>query len=311
MFWVFILNLLSAVNARKFTVSGVSAGAYMAVQLHFAHSEDCVGVGVIAGGPYYCARDSQVFATTACLTSPFLINSDSLIQYATEKNQSGDIDPLSNLKNRPVWIYAGTRDTVVNPSVGKILNETYNYFGAKVATDFSVDSEHAWITDYWGKDCTYLGPPFINNCNFDAAGRILKYLYGHLEQKGTFNASNLFTFNQKNYGSSSSGFANTGYMYVPTGCQGSRKDTCLVHVSLHGCQMSYKYIQEDFVKYSGLNEWAERHNIIVIYPQNEKSSKNPMGCWDWWGYTGSDYALQTGDQIYGIYKMVQELPSFS
>lgn len=42
---------------RKASVSGVSSGAYMAVQLHVAYSETFMGVGSIAGGPYFCAEN--------------------------------------------------------------------------------------------------------------------------------------------------------------------------------------------------------------------------------------------------------------
>jgi hypothetical protein len=34
---------------------------------------------------------------------------------------------------------------------------------------------------------------------------------------------------------------------------------------------------------------------------------NPRGCWDWWGYTGTDYATKTGVQIVAIVAMVERL----
>ena len=43
------------------TVSGLSSGGFMAVQLHVAHSATLVkGAGIVAGGPYYCAEGSIV-----------------------------------------------------------------------------------------------------------------------------------------------------------------------------------------------------------------------------------------------------------
>jgi pimeloyl-ACP methyl ester carboxylesterase len=41
-------------DAEPLTVSGLSSGGYMAVQLAVAHSKRFRGVGVFAGGPYYC-----------------------------------------------------------------------------------------------------------------------------------------------------------------------------------------------------------------------------------------------------------------
>jgi hypothetical protein len=48
------------------TVSGLSSGAFMAHQLHVAHSDIIDGVGIFAGGPYYCAEGSQTKATGRC-----------------------------------------------------------------------------------------------------------------------------------------------------------------------------------------------------------------------------------------------------
>ena len=50
------------------SISGLSSGAFMTVQLHLAHSAKFVGAGIIAGGPYRCAesyRDTAVVADDA------------------------------------------------------------------------------------------------------------------------------------------------------------------------------------------------------------------------------------------------------
>src|SRR6188472_2485611 len=49
------------------TVSGISAGGYMAVQFHVAHSALVHGAGVIAAGPYYCAENSMRHALGRCM----------------------------------------------------------------------------------------------------------------------------------------------------------------------------------------------------------------------------------------------------
>jgi hypothetical protein len=38
------------INGDEVSVSGLSAGAYMAGQLHVAHSKQIVGAGIVAGG---------------------------------------------------------------------------------------------------------------------------------------------------------------------------------------------------------------------------------------------------------------------
>jgi poly(3-hydroxybutyrate) depolymerase len=44
------------VNINTTTVSGLSSGGYMAVQLHVAFSSFIKGAGIFAGGPYHCAQ---------------------------------------------------------------------------------------------------------------------------------------------------------------------------------------------------------------------------------------------------------------
>jgi poly(3-hydroxybutyrate) depolymerase len=45
-------------DSGQVSVSGISSGAFMANQLHIAHSAGIMGAGIIAGGLYGCAVDS-------------------------------------------------------------------------------------------------------------------------------------------------------------------------------------------------------------------------------------------------------------
>ena len=46
------------VDINQTSVSGLSAGGYMAVQFDVAFSSTLRGAGIIAGGPFYCAQGS-------------------------------------------------------------------------------------------------------------------------------------------------------------------------------------------------------------------------------------------------------------
>ncbi len=65
-----------------------------------------------------------------------------------------------------------------------------------------------------------------------------------------------------------------------------------------------------FYKDAGYNEWAERNNTVVLYPQTvawgskAEGGKNPKGCWDWWGYSGEDYFRKSGKQISAVNWMI-------
>ena len=55
------------IDPRAITVSGISAGGYMAGQLLVAHSATIRGAGIIAAGPYYCAQNSLTFGLYRCM----------------------------------------------------------------------------------------------------------------------------------------------------------------------------------------------------------------------------------------------------
>jgi poly(3-hydroxybutyrate) depolymerase len=58
-------------EASNVTVSGVSSGGYMAVQMHVAHSSFVKGAAAIAAGPYYCAQASLMTAQFNCMKPAF------------------------------------------------------------------------------------------------------------------------------------------------------------------------------------------------------------------------------------------------
>ncbi|HEX7635603.1 MAG TPA: poly(3-hydroxybutyrate) depolymerase, partial [Noviherbaspirillum sp.] len=99
------------VQKGQSSISGLSSGAFMTVQLHLAHSASFVGAGVIAGGPFRCAESYRAGAAVAedayvetslyiCMnplvpqTTP---NAQRLAEVAHETARKGQIDAISNL----------------------------------------------------------------------------------------------------------------------------------------------------------------------------------------------------------------------
>ena len=80
-----------------------------------------------------------------------------------------------------------------------------------------------------------------------------------------------------------------------------------MHVAFHGCEMTVDDIGEQFTLLTGYNPWAAANDMVVLYPQAKRTALNPKGCWDWWGYTGVDYASKVGVQMDAVDKMVTEL----
>jgi poly(3-hydroxybutyrate) depolymerase len=107
------------VDIAQSSVSGLSAGGYMALQFEVAFSSILKGVGVIAGGPYYCAQGNQTTATSVCSCVPFgcfgtsTTNVPDLIRITDRNAAQGLIDATSSLQNGRFWLFSGTADTAV------------------------------------------------------------------------------------------------------------------------------------------------------------------------------------------------------
>jgi poly(3-hydroxybutyrate) depolymerase len=119
------------------------------------------------------------------------------------------------------------------------------------------------------------------------------------------------TLNQQSFlpsGASSLGVAPNAYAYIPSACQSG--SLCGLHVSFHGCNQNYESADDAYYGNGGFNTWAESNNLIVLYPQAASDqSANPEGCFDWWGFTGSDYAYKTGVQTATTWNMIEYLAS--
>lgn len=67
------------------------------------------------------------------------------------------------------------------------------------------------------------------------------------------------------------------------------------------------FVGDTFATKAGYLEVAELNDLIVIFPQVSPSlvlPTNPMGCWDWWGYSSLSYATKSASQMSGVKKMI-------
>jgi len=76
-------------------------------------------------------------------------------------------------------------------------------------------------------------------------------------------------------------------------------------VVLHGCGQNVESLGDEYLRHTGYNRWADSNRIVVLYPQTSNEALN--ACWDWWGYTGADYAQKSGPQVGAIVAMVERL----
>ena len=316
------------IDPEGISVSGVSSGGFMASQFHIAHSGQIMGAAVIAGGPYYCAGRRYPFNmfrsvaicsnTTAWL--PFFgpPSVQPSVEEIDRQAARGAIDDPAHLAEDRIYLFSGTRDEQVPRSVVAALHRSYEAYveSENIVHINWVPAAHAMVTEDFGNACGDVAPPFINDCDYDAAGELLTHIYGTLappvDPVGT-----LLEFDQSEFFAADEGasLSSLAQVYIPYACANGA--TCRLHVAFHGCQQYHDNIGDAFYAGAGYNRWAESNDIVVLYPQTQPLQyaflgahipwPNPRGCWDWWGYTGSDHHVKSSAQIRAVAAMIDRL----
>jgi poly(3-hydroxybutyrate) depolymerase len=330
-------------DPRQVTVSGLSSGAFMASQLHIAHSAGIMGAAIIAGGLYGCAVESlspdgtirslATLATGPCMAVPARLRPvAAYAELVRRLAADGRIDPPAELAGTRVYAFTGDADVVVNSETVRRAVALYQRLGVAEAAITLQQGRlpaghpgHGWITTDFGGLCAAHVPPFLNDCDFDLAGALLQALYGPLSPPVPAREAGLRRFDQREFAPGGAtrrhGLGETGVIYVPAGCEAA-VTPCRLHVALHGCRQTLEQVGEDFIRHSGLNGWAEANRIVVLYPQasvvttadfspprlTDAFNTNPRGCWNWWGYAyDSEYLTKQGVQLRALWAMVQRV----
>src|SRR5690606_20410505 len=128
---------LPAVGAQidQTSVSGVSAGAYMAGQFQLAHGRDVIGAGIIAGGPWGCAESlyadlmpgpGTAFINLSRAMNGCMLNAlqawgipdpQWLATRAGQLAAEERIDPIASVRLDRVYLFTGTKDRTVVPAI--------------------------------------------------------------------------------------------------------------------------------------------------------------------------------------------------
>jgi hypothetical protein len=312
------------------TVSGVSAGAYMAGQLHLAHNRIVTGAALIAGGPYGCAQSvyargivgpgsaliNASRAINGCMANDLAAwgvpNPQQLAEQARDFAGEGRIDPIEATAGDRIYLFSGTKDETVLPDIGLAALKLYERLGVPedhIKRVADMPAGHGFVAKGKGVACSLTAKPFINDCDYDQAGELLSFLLGPLVPADATANVERFVFDQHAFTKDlvDHSLAREGMVLIPERCR--REAGCRVHVVFHGCRQSRAEIGDTFIEDSGYARWAGPNRLVVLMPQAEASTANPYGCWDWWGYTGSEYLTRKGPQIAAVRRMLDRLAS--
>ncbi len=313
------------VDPSKIFVAGISSGAFEAVQMVVAHSATFKGAAVYAGGVYWCAGaggaataladcGGETLPTNTASYESTLVPSEA---YLDAQSHLGTIDDSENLRGKPAYLWSGTLDEVVNPLEMADLNTELEHYGAKVHFDNDFPAEHGWESPDGRLGCGTLGTPYMIECTsgrttYDSVHTWLAMFLKNLKPRNDGKLSGkLSAFDQTEFGASSNlSMATTGSVFVPSAC--ARGARCGFILAMHGCLQEASLIGNAWVAEAGIDEWADRNDLIVVYPDTIASSApgpvNPNACFDWWGYSNlydPKYALKSGLQMSVLYAMVQ------
>jgi poly(3-hydroxybutyrate) depolymerase len=294
------------VDQERIAVAGMSSGAVMAGQAHFAWSDRLRGAAMVAGPPYGCAGGSLETALGPCIEArPYLPDANRLAARVRERAAAGQLAPLSGLAGDVVYVLHGRDDATVAPALAASVAGVYAALseeagGLEVVTDTGRAFPHLLPTLDRGMDCTLGGEPWLGRCDFDAAGTMMAKLFGEPagdaagEPAGQLQRFDQSAFNPPDVDPM---MADAGYLYLPPDCRSGA--ACGVLVVFHGCQQNADMLGEVFVRDAGFNRWGDVHRVAVLYPQVRSSylPLNPKACWDWWGYTGEAYDTRDGAQL--------------
>lgn len=305
-------NALPSLNITGTYVTGISSGGYMASQLQVAYSATFQGAGIFAAGPYNCGNGHLLALATQCGTDLTGLDVGALENTATDWAGQGLIDPVSNLAGKPVYTYHGRLDPLVSTWVSDNGVRFYSDFGANTLYHNTDPAGHGWPTPTGVLPCGLTVYPFLINCGDDPEGEMLGHWLGSVNPPNTGTPTGtLAWYDQNQYVPGGwahwYSMASSAPAYIPQSCASGA--ACKLVVALHGCASDTTFTGDEFPEHSYLDNYADTNNLVVLYPQTSVSvlRGNPLGCWDWWGYDGGDYAQKSGPQMRAIMNMVHAL----
>src|SRR5690606_37673987 len=160
----------------------------------------------------------------------------------------------------------GEKDVVVAETVSRASADLYRELGvANVVWDGELDAGHGFPVIEGEGSCDVPEKPFLAACGFDAAGALVKALYGEdALESDPIGPGELRHFDQQSLvdpDDASPQLADEGFLYVPKACADG--ESCGLLVTFHGCEQNADNVGDAFVTGSGINDWADRYRLVV------------------------------------------------
>ena len=311
------------IEKERITVSGISSGGFFANQMQVAFSSTIRGSAIVAGGVYGCSLGNEK-RVSLCMQKAEEVELAEIFQKTKEQEISGLIDSTENLKKAKVFLFFGEKDPVKKKSQLTAISNFYrNYLpDHRIKSVLHPEANHAFPTENYGNTCGKLRLPWISDCDFPLTREFFQLFDSsesptkvkqHRKNRAEFSKKENPSLLWKKFDQSTltpdlkvAGLAEWGAIYVPKSCE---NNSCGLHLAFHGCQMNWQYVQNQFIEKAGYLEAAEENQIVVVFPQLEKTKENPNTCWDWIGSTGPDYLNKNGLQMKAMGNLIEAISS--
>lgn len=299
-------------NAKDVTLSGVSAGAAMAMQYAVAYSGSIVGVGSIAGPGWGCADGSLSQAINNCMCGR---DRDSVVSKidiarALATSTDGDIDRLISGKPQALrrsYVFHSAGDQTVVPQSGKAsIDFLTSFIGRAPVVDWgnpengSNNAGHGIVSPEGTDACRTSGNEvtYVRRCGTeDTPGKLFHALY---RQGSVYDASKrvnhiheseVWQFDQqriiRNLKIDASAIA-SDLLTAPPSKSLRRKNLDMARTGylyvppscrpvasncrVHIALHGCKQNARNFAITAGYNNWAEYYKVIVVYPALERGA---------------------------------------
>jgi poly(3-hydroxybutyrate) depolymerase len=300
-------NTMPHVNQKAVTVSGISSGGVMAQQLHFAYADRFSGAGIIAGVPYGCAEGDVNLALGRCMgKEDGDLPVDRLRIALAALAAEGRVADASHLAGDRAWVFHGTLDAAVEEKATAAAAALYGGVLSPAQRRYvnDVPAAHLFPTVDTGVSCDQAEAPWLGACGYDAAGEMLSFLYPGLTAPTTADQAPVAEDEILELSlpdAADAGLMEKAQAWFPASCP---PEGCRLHLALHGCAMSTAQNGLAFVEDAGYLPWARANGIVLLFPQVQPQAINPLGCWDWWGYTGSEYLTRDAPQMKALVRWI-------
>ena len=301
----------------------------MAGQFQIAHSQIVVGAAIIAGGPYGCAESTfsdnmpgpgTAFFNLSKAVNGCMLNAleawgvpdpEQLAKRTKQLAEQGRIDPIDGIIRDRIYLFSGTNDHTVVPSIVAAAVKFYRSIGvpdANIKLVADLAAGHAFITDAeTANACERSVVPTSSVATTTRRAICSRTSTARSTPHAATASGDYIVFDQRAFTKD----------LGDSGLRTWASPTCPLRARQRRLPRPHRLSRLRPEPRGGRRRLRSRRPaspagptptaLIILFPQTPATPLNPQACWDWWGYTGREYLTRKAPQIVAVYRMLERL----